>query len=245
MCYAKTDDIDVLNKVIKKYLTETEEPLDTDVLDDELCFSVIGDRTNLEDSISNYLAYFLQRDKVLLYKFLHDGLGIDTVKNDESFSIEREEKNIDLLFESKKHVVVIENKILSKINGSKRSSNVSNGKPSQLSKYYKYVTATKKYKGMEQYFYVLAPKYNAITGEKLEEYEEGKSYILIHYNNDLVSLFKTHEYKPAGRPPSDRGKILYEEFVKTIEYISWNVAEQHQNTAYVRLKQKLEELKNF
>lgn len=75
-------------------------------------FDIIGD-TYHELSYSNFLAYFL-REKDILQEFAEKVLGIERL-DVENCVISREEYNIDILIQSSKHVIVIENKIKSGI----------------------------------------------------------------------------------------------------------------------------------
>lgn len=240
-------DLDILYQLIdinNGYLLESDENVEIDELDDEQCFAVISDRTKLEDSTSNQISYFLERDSHLTYVLLHDFLGIQTVSQQEEFSIIREkEKSIDLLFVSDNHVVVIENKIDSGINGVSATAN-SNGKyNSQLSKYYNHINNDPHFSGIpHKHFFVLAPEYNTITQQELDDiYECGNQYVLKSYN-ELFNSFRDVPYTPLGQAASELGTFLYEQFLKGIEYISWSKAKQHERTAYIRLKQRIKEL---
>lgn len=240
----KHTDLDVLEDVVNDYLVESSESVNIDDLDDEQCFAVISDRTKLEDSTSNQISYFLERDSNLIYVFLHNFLGIQTVTREEEFAIIREkEKSIDLLFVSDSHVVVVENKIDSDINGVSQFLNSNGKKNSQLSKYYNYITTSANYSIIpNKHFFVLAPEYNTITQEELDnDYECGSKYKLKSYN-ELFDSIKDVEYRPLGQDASELGKFLYEQFLKGIEYISWSKAKQHERTAYIRLKQRIKEL---
>lgn len=240
-------DLDVLYQLINLdngYLVESFENVEIDDLDDEQCFAVISDRTKLEDSTSNQISYFLERDSNLIYVFLHDFLGIQTVTREEEFAIVREkEKSIDLLFVSDNHVVVVENKIDSDINGVSQILNSNGKKNSQLSKYYNHITTSANYSTIpNKHFFVLAPEYNTITQEELDnDYECGSEYKLKSYN-ELFDSIKDVPYRPLGQDASELGRFLYEQFLKGIEYISWSKAKQHERTAYIRLKQRIKEL---
>lgn len=246
----KFTDIDVLNEVIdtkNEYIKESSENVDLDKLDDEQCFSVINDRTNLEDSMSNQISYFLKRDKNLTYIFLHDFLGIKSVKKAENFEIIRErEKKIDLLIKSDDHIIVVENKIDSKINGEDKEKNENGKHNSQLSIYYDYIKNKyqNKYRDDHKKFFVLAPEYNGLTQEELNTYYKyGKKYNLKTYS-EMYDVFKNQVYKPLGHDASELGKFLFAQFLKGIEYLTWSTAKQHEKTAYIRLKQRIQELDN-
>lgn len=239
-------DIEVLYQIIdvkNGYIKESTENVVLDKLDDEQCFSVINDRTNLEDSMSNQISYFLKRDKNLTYIFLHDFLGIYSIKKTENFEIFRErEKRIDLLIKSNDKIIVVENKIDSKINGDDREKNENGKYNSQLSAYYNYIE--KKYPKHYKKYVVLAPEYNGLTQEKLDTYyENGEQYELKTYN-EMFEKFKNQVYMPLGHESSELGKFLFTQFLKGIEYLTWSTAKQHEKTAYIRLKQRIQELDN-
>lgn len=239
----KNTDIDVLQKLLlSKYVKINNQSIDLSDIDDEQCFSVISGRTNLEVSTSNQIAYFLQRDSNLTYLFLNKFLGVSDIKKKEKFEIIREkEKNIDLLFKSKNHIVVVENKIDSYINGINKKTGVNSKKESQLSKYYSHIE--KKYKSIEnRKYFILAPGYSEITQDILnQEYENGIKYTLKKYN-DLFNILKDVSYKPLGTEASGDGKFLFKQFKKSIEYLTWSKARQQERTGYIRLKQRIKEL---
>ena len=177
-----------------------------------------------------------------MYSFLHDYLGVDSVDRNEKFDIVREkEKNIDLLFKSDYHVIVVENKIDSKINGKSESSNENGKYNSQLSKYYDYVE--REYSNIKtRRYFVLAPEYNDISQQQLNDvYEKGDKYILKTYNQ-LFQTFNYLSYSPLGVTPSDEQKFLFSQFKKSLEYLTWSRGKQRERIAYIRLKQRIAEL---
>ena len=241
-------DVDVLNKLFD-YLVIDNDNLSLEECPDEQCLSVICDRTKLEDSTSNQIAYFLRRDKHLAYLFLHDFLGIGTVTEQETFEIIREKEHIDLLFVSQNNVIAVENKIDASITNVKQQANRNGKHDSQLSNYYKFIT-TKQYRGIpNKHFFVLAPEYNPITQRELDTfYESGDHYILKSYR-DLYVLFSNANtiYQPLGIPVQENSSayFLFKEFVQGIAYISWSKAKQRENTAFIRLKQRMKELEHY
>ena len=162
----------------------------------------------------------------------------------EEFEIIREkEKSIDLLFVSNNHVIVVENKIDSDINGVAPEPNENGKRNSQLSKYYNHIQHDTKFSHIaHKHFYVLAPEYNSISRTKLDnDYEKGEFYILKTYNQ-LFDLLSSLQYRPQNSDASELGTFLFGQFVKGIEYISWPKARQQERTAYIRLKQRIKEL---
>ncbi len=221
--YSREIDIKVLDKIVDKYLKVSNETEKLNQYEDELCYSIISDRTKLEDSLSNQLAYFLNRDKKILDLFIKNFLKLK-IKDD--FTIIREQNNIDLLLEGENNVIVIENKIDSGINGD------------QLKTYKKYIN--KKYSKKAKYFYILEPPYSSIT--ESEKNKRGGEYYKIVYYDDLYKTLRSSTYNPNGKS-SKYGDFLYREFIYTIEYIQMSKAAQQEKIAYTRLKQKINELK--
>ncbi len=161
--FPKNNDEDVLDKVIKnidkwfEFSTSTNEILNNQN-HMELPLCIISGRTSLEDSLSNQIAYFARRDSKLLKLILKKMLNINDLDKNESFEIIRERDRIDILIESNKRVIVIENKVDSNINGIKSSE------ISQLTKYYEIIN--KNYPNHKKHFYILMPEYSDITDEK-------------------------------------------------------------------------------
>ena len=222
--YSREEDIKVLDEIINNgYLKLNNETEQWNEYDDELCYSVICDRTRLEDSTSNQIAYFFNRDKRLLKLFINKILGINS---DDNFTIIREKENIDMFIEGENNVIVIENKIDSGINGN------------QLTKYKNYIN--KNYPNKKAYFYILEPSYSSIT-EHEKNTHGGKDYKILYYD-DLYNIFYKTQYTPNGKH-SEYGDFLYKEFINTIEYIKMTKAAQQEKIAYTRLKQRISELK--
>ncbi len=238
----KITDKEVLESpLLWDHLVESQDSVDLSQIDDEQCFSIISGRAQLEVSTSNQIAYFLGRDQNLVYKFLHDFLEINDVTSNEKFEIIREkEKNIDLLFKSEKHVVVIENKIDSQINGVSPTVNANGKRNSQLSKYYEYIE--KEYSDIQSHkYFILAPEYNGISRDSLNNYESGEHYILKNYNQ-LFAVLDTFAYRPLNNNPSQESLFMFNQFKKSIEFLTWSKGKQREKTAYIRLKQRIEEL---
>ena len=134
-----------------------------------------------ELSFSNMLAYYFQSNKQLFAKFEKVVLNI---KNpDTNFEIAREEDNIDLLIRGDKNVIVIENKIKSKINGLKYDIEGTLVQ-TQLGKYHNIVENMINDKndssyGKKPYYFIFSPNYNNIDTQKIKD---SKGYETIKYN---------------------------------------------------------------
>lgn len=287
LCYSKEIDLNILKQIVKsKYIKKVNDNINIPK-DDEQCLAVICDRTNLEDSMSNQIAYFLSRDKKILEGFIKllndkEGANKETEKiiwdRKKNIKIIREHENIDILLESDTDIIVIENKIDSNIveyskddKSIKRkakpedhileSSSLSEKellkkynsiekKLSQLSKYYKYIMVdyeNNKQIKKKKHFFILKPDYSSITKKDLEEnYYNGDKYTIITYG-DLYKTLQRYEgkYNPNGLKNSDpKATFLYDQFIQGLEYVKSSKAEQMRKTAYIRLKQRLNELDN-
>ena len=216
-------DIKILDKVVKDNLKLSNETQTWEQYEDELNYSIICDRVKLENSTSNQIAYFFNRDKKLMNLFIKKFLGIDVKDN---FSIIREKEEIDLLIEGENNIIVVENKIDSGINNE------------QLKKYETYIQ--EHYPNRNAYFYILEPQYSSITEEEKNKHG-GKNYKIVYYD-DLYKIICSSKYEPNGKS-SNYGNFLYKEFIYSIEYIQMSKALQQQKIAYTRLKQRINELK--
>lgn len=176
-------------------------------------FDILG-VADYELAFSNALAYYMEKYPELVIEFAKQYFG----KKVKTFRVFREWANIDLLLENDEQVVVIENKITSKINGIQ----VKEGKlvGTQLKKYYE--SSRKKAHGefldkedsmrteLQKHpkataFFILTPDYNPIN---LDEYNTNGFICKEHYKQ----LFYSEVYSfLEGRYPSD---IYFQEFLK-------------------------------
>lgn len=183
-------------KVFKKLLNDSEiwneENTTTKIDLDEIYtyeshegFLSVIKKEDDELVISNLFSYIFNHKKDVFKDFVDEVLDIKDFKI--NYRIAREKDNIDLLIENEDSVIIIENKIKSKINGEKSKS--SGKKESQLSKYVKY--AYENYGDKKLKFYIFAPDYNQIN---LDIYEDGDKYKIINYSQIYDFYFKN-----AGR----------------------------------------------
>ena len=134
---------------------------------------------------SNLLAYFFEKDKHLFSKFADEVLGIQDFSN--QFNIVRESNNnIDLWIESDKHILVIENKIKSKING-ERHDLESEEIQSQLKKYYDYAADQASKEAKQFKCFIISPDYNRLD---ISKYEAGTNYTIIPYSKIYDFYFR-------------------------------------------------------
>ena len=140
-----------------------------------------------ELTFSNLLAYVFEQNRKVFCDFASTTLGINDFSTE--FEVYRETKaHIDLWIEDDNHVIVIENKIKSKINGEKHDI-YSDRVQSQLSSYYSKAKEDAPRKKI--CCYIFSPDYNLIN---LDKYETGEYYKLIKYSQIFDFYFKN-----AGR----------------------------------------------
>ena len=233
-------DLTVLHELIENpnFIEESNDNIDLNNLPSEQCFAVINDRTKLEDSISNQIAYFLMRDPNLTKKFLTDFLGINDIDENEEFSVLREEDNIDLMIKSKSHFIIVENKTDSQIRiYGDEDPNGQND--SQLNKYYEY--GEEKYSNYSKHYFLLAPDYYNMNEEILNSYYlNGDKFIYKKYS-ELFEVIKDYTYNPIGGC-NEYSNFLFKEFCHSIEYLTWSTAKGKERTALIRLKQRINDL---
>ena len=124
---------------------------------------------------SNMLAHFFEQNRSLFVLFTKKVLGVDGFSKD--FNIVRESlDNIDIWIEDEKNVLVIENKIKSKING-ERHDVYGDKIQSQLEKYYRYANEARPNKNVR--CFIFTPDYNSIN---LDKYDTGEYYNTIKYS---------------------------------------------------------------
>lgn len=131
---------------------------------------------------SNAFAYLAKRYRMEFCEFAKEVLKVSL---SEDFEIHREKWNIDILVADDKNVIVLENKVLSHINGLWFDRNA-NQEQSQLKKYYDIVRGNdnrfnpeKEYADLSAHFFVVAPNHNDID---LNQYTCGEKYQMITYS---------------------------------------------------------------
>jgi len=186
---------------LKMYYTPVAQPDDCEILEDVLNDDSLWESDNTTERIdvtdksidkrrtflniirkdydelaySNLLAFFFEENRQLFVGFTKEVLGIEGFTK--NFKIIRESNNhIDLWIEDSNNIIVIENKIKSKING-ERHDIYSEKIQSQLKEYYEYTM--EKREGKNTYFYIFSPNYNYIN---LSKYESGEKYSIVNYS---------------------------------------------------------------
>lgn len=219
---AKNPDYAVLNSLLemRDLWTVSTEPVTNagwqEVKDDNF-FDICG-VADYELAFSNALAYYIDKYPELFIEFLNTRLNIKLSK---PLTCLREWKNIDILIEDDDEIVVIENKITSKINGIivKDGALVA----TQLKKYYvialdraageyldKEATQKKtlRLQPKKVTCFILTPDYNPIC---MDEYDTEGFVCKQHYKQ----LFYSELYHfLKGRHPED---MYFQEFLKGME----------------------------
>ena len=127
---------------------------------------------------SNLIGYYLEYSHRAFQRFAATLLGIEGMST--YFDVYRETKNnIDLLIESEKDIIVIENKIKSGING------ITGDDYSQLNKYYEWAEKEAKEHGKQSHYYLFAPDYAKCD---LSKYGLTGEYKVVRYS-DLYRFF--------------------------------------------------------
>lgn len=131
---------------------------------------------NSELAFSNIFAHFLEKYPGILHEMATEyGHSIDCT----SLTVKREtEMNIDLFVETPSHIVVIENKVLSDINGREHATDKGE---SQLGKYYWHVTKSEEREKDKRakLFVVLTPDHNNVN---ISQYTHGDKYTKVYYS---------------------------------------------------------------
>lgn len=137
---------------------------------------------NNELAYSNAFAYLFDRYRKQFCDFAKKVLEVSLAEN---FEIFREKWNIDILIVDNRNVVVIENKVLSHINGL-WFNRTADQEESQLKKYYDIVTGNEnrfnpdnEYNGLTPHFFIFAPDHNNID---LSKYLQGDCYSIKKYS---------------------------------------------------------------
>ncbi len=127
---------------------------------------------NSELAFSNAFAYFLETYPDMLKQFAAmRGHNVDC----SSLTVTREtEENIDLYVETPSHIIVVENKVLSDINGREHAKTKGE---SQLAKYYQHVEGKKDKR--KKLYVVLTPDHNNID---LRQFDYGDKYAKLFYS---------------------------------------------------------------
>lgn len=141
--------------------------------DDELVYS---------NWMGHYFSNFSNVQKRFVNEVLHIGTG-------ENMLVKREYHNIDLWLENSNHIIVIENKIKSGINGvdNERHDLKANGIQSQLSTYYSFAEGEAKATDRQTHYFIFLPDYS-YKDEDLSMYLMHDKYTIVRYS-EISSFF--------------------------------------------------------
>ena len=188
------------------------------ISDKETNFLEIIHRENDELIFSNLLKYLFESLPKKLPLFMEKVLGINNFS--EKYEIKREYKNIDLIIEDEKNIVVIENKIKSDINGKNNNNN-----ENQLHKYKKIIEEERN--NRETKYFIFAPNY-----KKFKE----KDWTTITYGK-IYEFFKDNQ--------KDYEKIKYfKDILFSLEKHTKPTDNIHEEEMFRRLKKRIKELQN-
>ena len=178
--------------------------------------------------MSNLFSYIFNQEKSVFSDFVKQVLDIGDFEG--NYTITREKHNIDLLIENDEYIIIIENKIKSKINGEKPKSG--DKIESQLSKYAEY--AEEEYSDKKLEFFIFAPDYNKID---LNKYKDGDKYTPIEYSKIYCFYFE------------NAGRMLDVEYFKEYLCALKMHKESTDNTNYEKMKRKfiknIKDIKKF
>jgi hypothetical protein len=170
---------------------------------------------------SNLLAYFLESDKEFWLDFVEKILGISSIQTFPPKITRESFYNIDLFIEVEKHIIVIENKIKSRINGKKEDGY------SQLKKYIEKTQEYAKQNDIAEdhlHYYLLRPDYN---NEDYTTWDKEKKYTEIKYS-DICKIienpkpdfyfkeFKDVVKKHSNKYDNELFEIMNERFIEKL-----------------------------
>lgn len=209
-------------------------------------FEIIGQEYN-ELAFSNLFQYiFGKKARTTFKNFVKKYLKLDL---DDDFQIEREKNHVDLLISDGTHLIIIENKIKSDINGTqltdycylthgmKKNKNDYIENENLKDKFIKYRDDNKK-------FCLFAPDYNHIKKDELtakcniDKKKKEYKYELVEYSK-IWDYFSNHYSTKDGEKDS-----YYDEFLNAIERHSHGVDNIQEQQMFERFEERIKELNN-
>lgn len=187
---------------------------------------VIG-KEDSESVFSNLFAYIFSKRPGIFREFASEVLDIDDM--DTSFRVDRESRNnIDIRIEDSHHIVVIENKTKSGVNG------VGGKYDSQLKKYQVKTDEEAAKSGKVARYFVFAPD---IASLNLLRYDPEEVWTPVSYN-DICDFFKD------ARRFSSLAEVKYfDEFVRGLERLALSDAERNFRIMRSRFLRRIHEVK--
>lgn len=198
---------------------------------DDFTFLTIIKKEYDELVFSNMFQYFFMHKSYrhLFIELLKEKSGVTL---SDSYTVKREEANIDLLVidNKEKSVVVIENKVRSGLNGLVYDEN-NKIIGTQLGKYKKYVE--KEYPDMKHNFYVFKPNYSIITEKELE------GYTAVTYEEIAEKL-----EEGVKKHTTTATDVYFSDFVKALKIHSSKDDKRYEETMRRRLQSVIDSQKN-
>lgn len=178
---------------------------------------------------SNLLAYYFEYSRPLFDRFCREILDIPDFGTNLHIVRERN-KDIDLWIEGENHIIVIENKIKSNLNGIK-SENYS-----QLNKYQEYTEARAKDPsdpcfGKKTSYFIFAPSYNEIS---IEKYKLEKPYKNITYTT-LYDFFSKNASSYLSEP-------YFPDFLNGLKIHTMSISELNRSIMESRFLEKINQI---
>lgn len=185
----------------------------------ELSYMDICQRAYDELAYSNAMAYFAKKYPEVAFKLLDQLTGVkDNYHRD--FTVRREENNIDLLFYNGGHLVIVENKIKSDLNGVEKNNKGEIIK-TQLDDYYEAAREIKeknKINCPKPYFFIFAPDYSSLKHYSLVHPNPFTKHLRIGNYFDLVFYSELYKFLlPYLKKAPYSKDSLFVQFVKSLE----------------------------
>ncbi len=185
----------------------------------ELSYMDICQRSYDELAYSNAMAYFAKKYPEIAFKLLDQLTNIkDNYHRD--FVVRREENHIDLLFFNSGHLVIVENKIKSELNGIEKDDKGVIVK-TQLDDYYEAAKEIKeryKINCTKPYFFIIAPDYSTLKHYSLAHPNPFTKHLRIGEHFDLVFYSEIYNFLlPYLKKAPYSKDSLFVQFVKSLE----------------------------
>lgn len=236
------------DKKLWKDSSETPTYNSQNILDEFKIYDNFFKVTRQQDNevmFSNMFYYYFSEYPELTQKFINDVLNTKLDKQIELSSVahvEREKERIDLRIIDDNNYIIIENKIKSCINGTKKNKESDDFEKendkyiSQLSVYYKKAEEKNKLdnKKREIYGFIFAPNYSVIDDEYKEKFLHGEKYKIIHYS-EIYEFFKNISNELSEEP-----KYL-SDFTKALKKHTEKTDDEFRKILMLRLKSRIEQ----